>query len=44
MKYTTKEGAQGICPPGWHIPTDEEWKLLEGEVDSQYEFPDPEWD
>jgi uncharacterized protein (TIGR02145 family) len=44
MIYTTDEGAQGICPPGWHIPTDEEWKQLEGEVDSQYGYPDPEWD
>ncbi len=22
-------GGQGICPEGWHIPTDEEWKQLE---------------
>lgn len=22
-------GVQGICPPGWHIPSDEEWKILE---------------
>ena len=44
MKYTTLAGAQGICPEGWHIPTDEEWKLLEGAVDSQYGFHDPEWD
>ena len=22
-------GAQGICPVGWHIPTDAEWKKLE---------------
>ena len=29
MQYTTDEGVQGICPPGWHIPTDEEWKVLE---------------
>jgi uncharacterized protein (TIGR02145 family) len=20
---------QGICPPGWHVPSDEEWKVLE---------------
>ena len=29
MQYTTEEGAQGICPDSWHIPTDEEWKTLE---------------
>jgi len=44
MKYTTQEGAQGICPPGWHIPSDEEWKQLEGAADSQFDYPDPEWD
>ena len=44
MKYDTLEGIQGICPPGWHIPTDEEWKQLEGTVDSQYGYPDPIWD
>lgn len=29
MKYSTTNGAQGICPNGWHIPTDEEIKTLE---------------
>lgn len=29
MQYVTTEGAQGICPVGWHIPSDAEWKLLE---------------
>jgi len=24
MAYSTTEGAQGICPTGWHIPTDAE--------------------
>ena len=43
MKYTTQYGAQGICPSGWHIPTDEEWRTLEGTVDSQYGLLDPEW-
>ena len=37
-------GVQGICPDGWHLPSDEEWKILEGEVDSLYGYPDPEWD
>ncbi len=23
------ENHQGICPPGWHLPTDGEWKTLE---------------
>jgi uncharacterized protein (TIGR02145 family) len=44
MQYVTTQGAQGICPAGWHIPTDEEWKVLEGTVDSQYPIGDPEWD
>jgi uncharacterized protein (TIGR02145 family) len=29
MQYVTTEGTQGICPSGWHIPTDTEWKTLE---------------
>ena len=28
MQYTTTEGAQGICPTGWHIPTYAEWTSL----------------
>lgn len=44
MEYATTQGAQGICPSGWYIPTDDEWKILEGTVDSQYGVGDPEWD
>ncbi|WP_275112754.1 FISUMP domain-containing protein, partial [Bathymodiolus thermophilus thioautotrophic gill symbiont] len=29
MKGATKEGAQGICAPGWHIPTAYDWKVLQ---------------
>ncbi len=29
MQYSTTEGVQGICPTGWHLPTDSEWKTLE---------------
>jgi len=43
MQYTTQQGTQGICPPGWHIPKDQEWKVLEGTVDSQYGIGNPEW-
>jgi len=28
MQYVTNEGAQGICPPGWHIPTFSEFETL----------------
>jgi len=34
---------QGICPIGWRIPTDFDWKVLEGATDSQYGVGDPEW-
>lgn len=29
MNYNTTESSQGICPAGWHIPSDTEWKLME---------------
>lgn len=44
MQYTSVQGVQGICPQGWHIPTDEELMVLEGAVDSQYSIGDPVWD
>lgn len=44
MQYTLQPGTQGICPPGWHIPTDEEFKVLEGAADSWYGIGDHEWD
>ena len=28
MQYVTTEGTQGICPAGWHLPTDAEWTTL----------------
>ena len=28
MDYTTLEGTQGICPDGWHLPSDDEWTVL----------------
>jgi uncharacterized protein (TIGR02145 family) len=44
MQYDTTQGVQGICPPGWHIPTLEEYRLLNGAVDSQFGIGDPEWE
>jgi len=43
MQYSTTQGVQGICPEDWHLPTDDEWKILEGTVDSQYPVGDPIW-
>ena len=28
MQYTNMEKGQGICPPGWHIPSFEEWSII----------------
>ena len=28
MKYDNTNGAQGFCPPGWHIPTENDWTAL----------------
>ena len=28
MQYSTLEGVKGICPVGWHLPTDAEWTTL----------------
>jgi len=28
MQGESKENAQGICPEGWHVPSDEDWQLL----------------
>ena len=44
MDYNITPGSQGICPDGWHIPTDGDWKILEGSVDSEYGIGNPMWD
>lgn len=44
MQYTSVQGSAGICPNGWKLPTDNDWKILEGTVDNQYPIGDPEWD
>jgi len=28
MSFNNTEGIQGLCPPGWHIPTSAEWEEL----------------
>ncbi len=34
MNESVAPGVQGICPDGWHLPTDEEWRELFAYVDS----------
>jgi uncharacterized protein (TIGR02145 family) len=29
MKDSDEPGVQGVCPCDWHVPTDEEWTILE---------------
>lgn len=43
MQYQTVEHAQGICPEGWHIPSDADWKVLEGIVDTLHGLGSSEW-
>ncbi|MDR0834445.1 MAG: hypothetical protein LBN93_09750 [Candidatus Symbiothrix sp.] len=31
-RVTSGIGSQGICPTGWHLPTDTEWTALEAEI------------
>ena len=38
MNGTTTEGAQGICPDGWHIPTDAEWTELTDYINSNISY------
>ena len=28
MQYQVTPGLQGLCPPGWHVPTETEWNVL----------------
>jgi len=43
MQYDTIEGAQGICPDGWHIPSDAEWCMLEQSLDSTVDCSTSGW-
>jgi uncharacterized protein (TIGR02145 family) len=39
MQNSTQESSQGICPDGWHIPSDNEWYVLENFVDPAINDP-----
>jgi uncharacterized protein (TIGR02145 family) len=33
-----------LCPEGWRVPADEDWKYLEGYADTRYGIGHPVWD
>jgi len=37
------EDRQGVCPTGWHVPDNNDWTVLQGTVDTQYDVSDSEW-
>lgn len=43
ISLLSSDTVQGICPDGWRLPSDNDWKELEGASDSQYGFPHAEW-
>lgn len=44
MQHSIQEEEQGICPSGWHIPSDDEWKSLEGFLGmSSFDYDDTGW-
>ena len=36
--YANPSGVQGICPTGWHVPSDAEWTQLTDYVSSQSQY------
>lgn len=43
MSYSTIEGAQGICPDGWHVPTDDEFCTMITYLDPTVNCSTPGW-
>jgi uncharacterized protein (TIGR02145 family) len=37
--FVNPSGVKGVCPTGWHLPSDAEWTTLTYYVDSFYEYP-----
>ena len=40
MQYKTTQSEQGICPNGWHLPSDAEWFVMENYLDPSINNPD----
>ncbi|NCA76707.1 MAG: hypothetical protein EOM90_10250, partial [Alphaproteobacteria bacterium] len=35
MRYESAPGSQGLCPPGWHVPSEGDWNILFNYYDGQ---------
>ncbi len=35
MRYESAPGSQGLCPPGWHVPSESDWNILFNYYDGQ---------
>ena len=35
MRYESAPGGQGLCPPGWHVPSEGDWNILFDYYDGQ---------
>ena len=35
MRYESAPGSQGLCPPGWHVPSESDWNILFDYYDGQ---------
>lgn len=45
MDGSTTEGVQGLCPDEWRVPSDDDWRVLEGNSDSTWSYQDfLDWD
>lgn len=40
--YSVSSGK--LCPEGWRVPTDNEWKQIEGSADTRFGIGDSAWD
>jgi uncharacterized protein (TIGR02145 family) len=43
MQYVTTPGAKGICPDGWHLPTDAEYCTLTQTIDPTVNCSETSW-
>lgn len=43
-KLYTWQTSLEVSPDGWHLPTDDEWNILEATVDSKFGTSDYKWD